>query len=166
MACRSNIVFLIYCCARATICVPWTRRHGVEPVRLFASSLENACPISWYPSLALAAAAAGPTTIFDVVHLPDKHLHGDVNGARLLESILEPPSRVMQQHLCDRNLLVRLSFARCYQITHLGLLGDGRGGRWLVPYPRHMLPSGGRFLDPVKGTSATEALVRLAGDLL
>jgi hypothetical protein len=99
-------------------------------------------------------------------HLPDKHLHGDVNGARLLECILEPPSHVMQQYLCDRNLLVRLSFARRYRITHLGLPEDGRGGRWLVPCPRHMLPSGDRFLDPVKGASATEALVRLAGDLL
>jgi hypothetical protein len=73
-------------------------------------------------------------------------------------------------HICPTsifmNLLVRLSFARRYRITHLGLPEDGRGGRWLVPCPRHMLPSGDRFLDPVKGASATEALVRLAGDLL
>jgi hypothetical protein len=38
-------------------------------------------------------------------------------------------------HVCEMNPLVYLSFARRCQILHLGLPGDGRGGRWLVPCP-------------------------------
>ena len=69
------------------------------------------------------------------VHLADKHLHGDVAGARLLERVLEPPPRAVRHHLRERHPLVLLEPARRRQIAHLGAPGAGRrsGGGGGVP---------------------------------
>lgn len=70
------------------------------------------------------------------VHLADEYLHGDVAGARILESVLEPPPRAVRHHLCERHPLILLEPARRRQIPHLGPPRAGRrrsGGGGGVP---------------------------------
>jgi hypothetical protein len=81
------------------------------------------------------------------VHLADKHLHGDVAGARLLERVLEPPPRAVRHHLREGHPLVLLEPARRRQIPHLSAPGAGRrsGG---VPW---RIQRGGRRIRCLPG---------------